>query len=106
MIDFTRDLPVTNVLGTHIEESATPFVDFPIGSIYQPNEHLLQLTRGTLLEIDDALKKMGADVKRYALRDVTIYPNTPNSTAQRDLQRKTQAWQKEHMWNQLEGIQP
>ncbi|MEO8097011.1 MAG: MBL fold metallo-hydrolase [Acidobacteriota bacterium] len=103
LVEFTRDLPVTHVLGTHIEESATPFVDFPIGSMYQPNEHILELTRGTLLEIDEAMQKMGANVRRYAMRDVTIYPNTPDgSTKQRELQRKTQTWQREHMWNQLE----
>ena len=103
MIDFTQGKPVTHVLGTHIEQSAVPFVDFPIGSLYQPGEHRLELTRGTLLEIDDALTAMGNDVRRYALRDVTIFPNTPDgSTKQRELQRKTQAWQLEHMWDQTD----
>ncbi len=46
LIDFTKGKPVTHVLGTHIEQSGTPFVDYPVGSMFQPNEHLLQLTRG------------------------------------------------------------
>ncbi len=57
-----------------------------------------------LLEIDDAMTAMGANVKRYALRDATIFPNTPEGSAkQRELQQKTQTWQREHMWNQLEA---
>ncbi len=103
LIDFTKGKPVTHVLGTHIEQTATPFVDFPIGSMFQPGEHALELTRGTLLEINEALTAMGENVRRYALRDVTIFPNTPEGSAkQRELQRKTQTWQREHMWNQLE----
>jgi len=106
MIDFTLGKPVTHVLGTHIEQSATPFVEFPIGSMFQPNEHRLELTRGTLLEIDEAIQAMGANVKRYALRDVTIYPNTPEGSAkQRELQRATQEFQRKHMWNQLDLTQ-
>jgi glyoxylase-like metal-dependent hydrolase (beta-lactamase superfamily II) len=103
LIDFTHGRPVTHVLGTHIEQSATPYVDFPIGSMFQPGEHRLELTRGTLLEIDEALQAMGADVKRYALRDVTIYPNTPDgSTKQRETRQQTETYQRLHMWNQLE----
>jgi len=104
LIEFTKGKPVAHVLGTHIEQSAAPFVDYPVGSMFQPVEHRLELTRGTLLEIDDAMTAMGANVKRYALRDVTIFPNTPEgSTKQRELQQKTQTWQREHMWNQLEA---
>ncbi len=104
LIDFTKGKPVTHVLGTHIEQTAVPFVEFPIGSMYQPGEHVLELTRGTLLEIDDALQSMGESVKRYALRDVTIYPNTPDGSArQREVRQKTETWQREHMWNQLEA---
>lgn len=75
LIDFTRDKPVTHVLGCHIEQSATPFVDYPVRTTYQPSEHVLQLPRGVLLEIDEAMKAMGTDIRRYAMRDVTIYPN-------------------------------
>jgi glyoxylase-like metal-dependent hydrolase (beta-lactamase superfamily II) len=103
LIEFTRGRPVAHVLGTHIEQTATPFVDFPIGSMFQPGEHRLELSRDTLLEIDEALTAMGAEVKRYALRDVTIYPNTPDgSTKQREVRQKTETYQQLRMWNQLE----
>ena len=36
VIDFTKDKPVAHILGTHIEQSATPFVDYPRGTQYQP----------------------------------------------------------------------
>lgn len=74
LIGFTRDKPVTHVLGCHIEQTATPFVDYPIRTVYQPDEHPLQMSRGVLLEIDEAMRTMG-DLRRYAMRDVTIYPN-------------------------------
>src|SRR5205823_5093469 len=43
LVDFTRDKPVAHILGTHIEQSRTPFVDYPRGTIYQPDEHSLEL---------------------------------------------------------------
>lgn len=82
LVEFTRERPVAHVLGCHIEQSATPFVEFPVGTTYQPNEHRLELTRAHLLELDDALHTLGPDLRRYAVRDFTIYPVTrsPNRT--------------------------
>jgi hydroxyacylglutathione hydrolase len=74
LVDFTRGKPVAHVLGTHIEQSAAPFVDYPVGTKYQPNEHPLALTRGTLLELNDALQAMQVKPTRLALRDITIWP--------------------------------
>jgi glyoxylase-like metal-dependent hydrolase (beta-lactamase superfamily II) len=74
LVEFTKDKPVTHVLGTHIEQSATPFLDYKVGTQYQPNEHRLELNRGNLLEIVEAVRSMGDKVHRYALRDLTIYP--------------------------------
>ena len=74
LIDFTRDTPVTHVLGNHIEQSRTPYVDYPEGTSYQPDEHPLELGRAHLLEIDDALRKMHGHLTRLALRDLTIWP--------------------------------
>ena len=46
LVDFTADKPVAHVLGTHIEQTSTPFVDYPRGTTYQPDEHVLELTHG------------------------------------------------------------
>lgn len=74
MVDFTNGKPVAHVLGTHIEQSATPFVDYPVGTTYQPDEHALALSRGTLLELNEAVRGMAGKPVRLRLRDLTIWP--------------------------------
>jgi hydroxyacylglutathione hydrolase len=74
LIAFLEGKPVAHVLGNHIEQSSTPFLDFPIGSIYHPHEHCLELTFGTLLELEDGLKSMHGVPHRLATRDFTIWP--------------------------------
>ena len=58
LVDFSSDKPVCHVLGTHIEMSMTPGVDFPLGSTYHPNEHILPLRRDHLLELLAAVEGM------------------------------------------------
>jgi hydroxyacylglutathione hydrolase len=77
MVDFTSDKPVAHILGTHIEQTSTPFVDYPRGTVYQPEEHVLELTRGVLLELNDALKKLNGKLERVVLRDVILTPRAP-----------------------------
>ena len=77
LVDFTRGKIVTHILGTHIEQSATPYRDYPVGTVFQPEEHSLPLTRGTLLELNDALHAMGTRPVRMAFRDFTVWPKTP-----------------------------
>jgi glyoxylase-like metal-dependent hydrolase (beta-lactamase superfamily II) len=74
LIKFTEGKPVTHILGNHIEQTSTPFLDYPVGTIYQPNEHELALSRGSLLELEDALLSMHGVAKRLALRDFSIWP--------------------------------
>src|SRR6185295_6693094 len=64
LVDFTQDKPVAHILGTHIEQTSTPFVDYPRGTVYQPEEHSLELTRGVLLELNDALVGMNGKLER------------------------------------------
>lgn len=78
LVEFTRGKIVAHVLGTHIEQSATPYKDYPVGTQYQPEEHTLELSRGTLLELQEALAGMAAKPARLALRDITIWPREPN----------------------------
>jgi hydroxyacylglutathione hydrolase len=74
LVDFTRDRPIAHVLGAHIEEARTPFLDYPVGTRFQPDEHALELSRGHLLELNDALQQMGGAVTRRAMRDFTVWP--------------------------------
>jgi hydroxyacylglutathione hydrolase len=74
LIKFTEGKPVAQVLGNHIEQTSTPFLDYPVGTMYQPNEHELALTRGTLLELGDAVRSMHGTVKRLCMRDFSVWP--------------------------------
>jgi hydroxyacylglutathione hydrolase len=73
LVGFTQGKIVTHVLGCHIEESRTPYLDYPVGTQYQPDEHSLDMGRGSLLELKDALSHMQKPA-RLALRDLTIWP--------------------------------
>jgi glyoxylase-like metal-dependent hydrolase (beta-lactamase superfamily II) len=74
LVDFTRGKVVAHILGAHIENTRTPYLDYRIGTIYQPEEHVLELSRGHLLELDDALRQMNGKVIRMAMRDFTVWP--------------------------------
>ena len=74
MLEFTEGRPVAHLLGCHIEQTDTPYLEYPIGTIYQPDEHELEMNRGVLLELKAAYETMQPEFNRYALRDVTIYP--------------------------------
>jgi glyoxylase-like metal-dependent hydrolase (beta-lactamase superfamily II) len=77
MVQFTEGKPVAHLLGNHIEQSSTPFVDYPTGTTYQPHEHSLELGRAHLLELLAGLEQMQASPVKLALRDFTITPRAP-----------------------------
>jgi glyoxylase-like metal-dependent hydrolase (beta-lactamase superfamily II) len=77
LVDFTEHKPVAHILGCHVEESKTPFLDYPVGTKYQPEEHVLELSHAHLVELNEALKSMHSHPVRYALRDFTIWPREP-----------------------------
>jgi len=74
LVEFTRGKIVAHVLGTHIEQMSTPYRDYVVGTKYQPEEHELALSRGQLLELEEALHGMQGKPSRLALRDFTIWP--------------------------------
>jgi len=74
---FTRTHPVTYLLGAHVENTATPYRDYPEGTVDQPNEHALALYPQQLFELDSVVRTMRGRMTRTALRDVTIWPVTP-----------------------------
>jgi hydroxyacylglutathione hydrolase len=104
LIAFLEGKPVAYVLGNHIEETRTPFKDFPIGSIYHPDEHCLELSFGTLLELEDGLKAMESTPHRMALADFTIWPLDPKEKGlgaeMEEIYKKTQVEQLANKWNQ------
>jgi hydroxyacylglutathione hydrolase len=74
LVEFTKGKIVAHVLGTHIEQMAVPYKDYVVGTKYQPEEHELALSRGTLLELEEALHGMGDKAVRLAMRDFTVWP--------------------------------
>ncbi len=105
LIKFTEGKPVAHILGCHIEESRTPFVDYPVGTLYQPNEHALELSRGTLLEMQDALRALGTTPKRVAYAEFSLWPTGPGFRAadrKENTFDKVQKQQLEHMWDQTQ----
>lgn len=83
LVEFTKDKVVTHVLGTHVEQSSTPYVDYVIGTTYQPREHSLELGRAHLLELLAGLEAMEAKPVKTAFRDFTIVPREPRPPAQK-----------------------
>jgi glyoxylase-like metal-dependent hydrolase (beta-lactamase superfamily II) len=75
LVDFTRGKTIAHILGNHIEQTRTAYLDYPVGTVYQPEEHSLELGRAHLLELNEALREMNGKVSRMAFRDFTIWPH-------------------------------
>jgi hydroxyacylglutathione hydrolase len=69
---FVASRPIAHVLGTHIEQARTPYVDYPRGTSYQPDEHSLEMSRAHVLELNDAFQKMTGTPDKIALPDFTL----------------------------------
>jgi hydroxyacylglutathione hydrolase len=74
LVDFTHGKTVTHILGCHVEQSTTPYLDYPVGTAYQPSELPLQMSRAHLLEMNDALQQMKGSRERMFLSEFTIWP--------------------------------
>ncbi len=102
LVEFTKGKLVAGVLGNHIEQTRTAYLDYPVGTIFQPNEHALALSRGDLLELMDSLSSLPKP-KRLALRDFSIWPSTTDpETRERETQRfkAHEKEQRDQMWDQ------
>lgn len=76
LVDYSAQHSVVHFLGTHIEQSATPYKDYEVGTIDQPDEHVLQLTRAQLVELNESLRTMNGSVVRKLLPSLTVWPVT------------------------------
>ena len=77
LVAFTHDKPVAHILGAHIENTRTPYLDYPEGTTHQPDEHALELGRAHLLELNEALTGMRGTIVRRGYRDFTVWPLAP-----------------------------
>jgi hydroxyacylglutathione hydrolase len=74
LVKFAKDRPVAHVLGTHIEQARTPFSDYKVRTVYQPDEAVLELSKGDLLELQAGLATMQGKPRRLELSRFTIFP--------------------------------
>ena len=72
--DFVSKHQINYILGNHIEMTNTAGKDYPIGTTFQPDEHVLPLKTNDLFLLDKALKQLGENSKRETHADFIIYP--------------------------------
>jgi hydroxyacylglutathione hydrolase len=74
LVEFVADKPVCWVIGTHIEMTTTPKMDFGMGVTSHPNEHELELTHDHLLELYQAIVAMNGRPVYEEHDDFIIFP--------------------------------
>lgn len=74
LAQFTQGKLIAHILGAHIEMTSTAGMDYPIGTTFQPNEHVLQLPAAQLTELNNALKAIGTTPKREVHDSFIISP--------------------------------
>lgn len=74
LVAFTAARPVSAILGTHIEQTRTPFTDYPEGTQDQPQEDRLELSRAELVSLDSVVRTMRGRFTRVRLPRFTIWP--------------------------------
>jgi hydroxyacylglutathione hydrolase len=74
LIQFASDHKVNYFIGNHIEMTNQKGIDYPIGSTFQPDEHVLPMTMEQLKELDRTLDKLGDSPKHEVHNDFIIYP--------------------------------
>ena len=71
---FSNVHPVKYLMGTHVEMTKTKGVDYPIGTTYQPEEHVLPLTPNVLDELSTACERIRNKFVREIYDDFIIVP--------------------------------
>lgn len=75
LAEWVADKPVRHVMGTHIEMTSKVNVDYPIGTTWQPDEHVLPLGKSDIAKLAEAAASMDVPVRTY-LRDFIIWPRS------------------------------
>jgi len=75
LVTFTQSKDLCWILGTHVEMTNQPGIDIPIGASVHANERHLQLDRGHLLELHQAIQTMGSQPVIEVHDDFIVYPS-------------------------------
>ncbi|HKD87139.1 MAG TPA: MBL fold metallo-hydrolase [Streptosporangiaceae bacterium] len=81
MVSFADSRVVTHVLGCHIEMTAQPGRDYPLGATYQPDERALEMTVAQLREVRAAARSVAGRQGAHRFDDFVIY-NQPGARDQ------------------------
>ncbi|MEP7034968.1 MAG: MBL fold metallo-hydrolase [Dermatophilaceae bacterium] len=73
LVAFTHAHEVTHVLGCHIEMTALPGRDYPLGSTFQPDEAPLAMTAGQLVEVRDCARSVSGRPGAHQFNDFAIF---------------------------------
>jgi hydroxyacylglutathione hydrolase len=73
MVEVAASHNVTHVLGCHVEMTAHPRRDFPLGAVYQPGERPLQMTVGQLITVRDAAVAVTGRRGEHKFDDFILY---------------------------------
>lgn len=82
LVDFAAEHYVAWILGTHIEQTRTPFVDYPVGTTYQPDEAPLEMTVGQLIELNEYLKSLDGAFVPHRFAGFSVCGGYPTCDAQ------------------------
>lgn len=74
MVEHADQHEICHVMGTHIEMTDQPGVDFPFGSTMHPQEHRLPLGQEHLVELRDAVVAMNGEPVYEVHDDFIVYP--------------------------------
>ena len=77
LLQFANTHTVLHFLGAHVENSRTPGVDYPVGTVDQPNEHGVDMTHAQLVELDSVVQAMRGRFVRTIRADFTVWPQKP-----------------------------
>jgi hydroxyacylglutathione hydrolase len=81
LVAFAGTRPVSHVLGCHVEMTARPGRDFPLGATYQPGERALQMAPARLAAVRDAAAAVAGRRGVHRFDDFIIY-NEPGPADQ------------------------
>jgi hydroxyacylglutathione hydrolase len=73
LVAFAETHTVGHVLGCHIEMTTTPGVDYPIRTIYQPDEPPLEMSVDQLRDLQRAAHEISDSPGRYVYPDFVIH---------------------------------
>ncbi len=76
LAQFAASHPIAHVLGAHVEMTSTAKQVYPYGTVFQPAEHVLQLSAAHIVELDTALTALGPNpgTGSFAHDDFVIDP--------------------------------